>query len=86
MYVKSLMFMVTVYKSLKYTTSIYLKSWNKPQLISGLPKCIQLYTEYDFVVNFINGDNEFETLRDDFPRVDFNIQRQMNTSHRLNRR
>ena len=65
--------MVTVYKSLKYTTSIYLKSWKKPQLISGLPKFIQLYTEYDFVVNFINGDNEFETLRYDFPRVDFNI-------------
>ena len=34
---------------------------------------IHVYAKYGFVVNFINGDNEFETLRDDFPIVDFNI-------------
>ena len=36
MYVNSLIFMVTASKSLKYKTSMYIKSWKKPQLVSGL--------------------------------------------------
>ena len=73
MYVKSLRFLVTVSKSLKYTPSMYIKSRKKPQLVSGPPKVIQIYAKYGFVVNFIKGNNEFETLRYDFPKVDFNI-------------
>ena len=69
----SLAFMVMVSKSFKLTTSMYLKSWKKPQLLLGLTKFIQLYTKYGFVVNFINGDKTFETLQDYFPRVDYNI-------------
>ena len=61
-------------KSLKYTTSMYIKSRKKPQLVSGLMKDIQLYAKYGFLVNFINSENEFETFTVDFPRVYFNIK------------
>ena len=73
MYVNYLTFMVTVSNILKYTTSIYLKSWRKTQLVLVLTKFIQLYSKYGFVVHFINGDKKFDTLRDDFHRVYFNI-------------
>ena len=33
-----------------------------------------IYSKYGFVVNFINSDIKLETLRDDFPRVYFNIK------------
>ena len=46
MFVNSLTFLVIVSKSLKYTTSIYLKSRKKTQLILGLTKFIQLYAKY----------------------------------------
>ena len=74
MYVKYLTFLSILSKSLKYTTSMYIKSQKKHQLVSGLTKVIQLYANYGFVVNFINNDNKFETLRDNFPREEFNIK------------
>ena len=46
MYVNPLTFMAMTSKSLKYTTSIYLKSRKKTQLILGLTKFIQLYAKY----------------------------------------
>ena len=46
MYVNPLTFMAMASKSLKYTTSIYLKSRKKTQLILGLTKFIQLYAKY----------------------------------------
>ena len=72
-YVKSLTFLVMVFKSLKYMALVYINIRKKTQLISGLTKGRQLYAKYYFLVNFINIENEFETLRDNFPRVDFNI-------------
>ena len=33
-----------------------------------------IYSKYGFVVNFINSEIKLETLRDDFPRVYFNIK------------
>ena len=68
-----IMLLVTVPKSFKYKILICINIWKKNQLVSGLTKCIYLYAKYDFEFNFINGDNKFETLRDYFPRVDFNI-------------
>ena len=62
-----------VFKSLKYMALVYINIRKKTQLISGLTKGRQLYAKYYFLVNFINIENEFETLRDNFPRVDFNI-------------
>ena len=73
MFVNSLTFLVIVSKSLKYTTSMYLNSWNKHQLLSGLTISIQICAKYGFVFNFIKGKKTFETLRDGFPRVYFNI-------------
>ena len=73
MYVNSLIFMVTASKSLKYKTSMYIKSWKKPQLVPGLTEVIQIYSKYGLVINFINGNNGVETFRDDFPRVKFII-------------
>ena len=73
MYVNSITFLVAVSKSLNYMTSMYIRSWKKTHLVSGLMKVIQLYAKYGFLVNFINRENKFETLRYDFPRVYFNI-------------
>ena len=52
---------------------MYFMSLKKPHLVLVPKKFIQLYTKYGFVVNFINGNNKFETLREKFPRVDSNI-------------
>ena len=73
MCVHSLPFLVKVSQRLKFTTPMFIKSWKRPQLITGITKVIQSYAKYVFLVNFINSDNKFEAIRDDFPEVVLNI-------------
>ena len=63
MFVNSLPFLVRVYWRLKYTTTVFIKIRKWSQLVNWLTKFTQLYVKYDFVVNFINGDNKFEAIR-----------------------
>ena len=64
---------MTVSWRLKYTTSMFIKSRKISQLVKVINSFIQLYDKYGFVVNFINGSNEFEAIRDDFPKLKINI-------------
>ena len=52
---------------------MFIKSRKISQLVKVITSFIQLYDKYGFVVNFINGSNEFEEIRDDFPKLKINI-------------
>ena len=82
MYMKSLLLLVTVSRSLKYTTLMLIKSRKRLQLVTGITTVMQLYTKYSFVVNFINGKNKFEAIRGNLTKVESILPHRKNTSRR----
>jgi hypothetical protein len=72
MFIHGMGFMITGSRGVKFTTSEYVPTRSKADLINSLKKVFEIYTQRGFTIQTALMDKEFEFIRDDLHGITLN--------------